>query len=113
MNIPERPLQVLVGDLHGQFGDLQAIFAAIGQPGPARRYIFLGDYVDRCAGRGGGGQAACMQANCAGGLLCGALAPCIVRCGCLQEAGQLFTPLQAGARGWQQLPSTHRLLVAL
>ncbi|GAB4820388.1 hypothetical protein N2152v2_007434 [Parachlorella kessleri] len=38
---------VLVGDLHGQFRDLRNILATVGHPGPGRRYVFLGDYVDR------------------------------------------------------------------
>jgi serine/threonine-protein phosphatase PP1 catalytic subunit len=39
---------VVVGDLHGQFGDLQRIFQRLGRPGSDDKvWIFLGDYIDR------------------------------------------------------------------
>ena len=37
---------VVVGDIHGNFYDLIGIFAKNGYP-PMKKYIFLGDYVDR------------------------------------------------------------------
>nr|XP_027201353.1 serine/threonine-protein phosphatase PP1-delta-like [Dermatophagoides pteronyssinus] len=37
----------IVGDLHGQLADLLEIFREVGWPNKNRKFLFLGDYVDR------------------------------------------------------------------
>ncbi len=44
--VPTKVPVVVVGDIHGQFGDLQRIFDSL-EPPPKSSYLFLGDYVDR------------------------------------------------------------------
>jgi hypothetical protein len=39
----------VVGDLHGQLADLLFVLEDSGLPGPTRKYIFNGDFVDRGA----------------------------------------------------------------
>lgn len=39
---------VVVGDLHGQYNDLQRMFKQLGRPGSdSKVWVFLGDYIDR------------------------------------------------------------------
>ena len=56
---------VVVGDLHGQYQDLQRIFERLGRPGSDPKvWVFLGDYIDRGeAGDEGLWGAGCMGAG--------------------------------------------------
>lgn len=51
LNLTDEPSEVesitVVGDLHGQLGDLLEIFDRVGLPSPRRYFIFNGDLVDR------------------------------------------------------------------
>lgn len=42
-----KPPYLVIGDLHGQFYDLINLFESAGQLADGKRFLFLGDYVDR------------------------------------------------------------------
>lgn len=47
-NVIQVPIPAQVcGDLHGQFYDVLKLLQTGGEPGPDRKYVFMGDYVDR------------------------------------------------------------------
>jgi serine/threonine-protein phosphatase with EF-hand domain len=47
VNIPDRGMCTVVGDLHGQLSDLLCIIDTVGLPSVDNRFIFNGDFVDR------------------------------------------------------------------
>jgi len=47
VNVPERGICTVVGDLHGQLSDLLHILETAGLPNAENRFVFNGDFVDR------------------------------------------------------------------